>query len=695
MDFDITVKSEREIERDPRYDILFEPVKIGPLVAKNRFYQVPHCNGAGYRYPNTVASMRGTKAEGGWAVVCTEFCSVHPSGDPSPTGHARLWNDDDIAANALMVDAVHKHGSLAGCETVLTGAYSHNRDSREIAYSPSPRPSPLGDFPSHSRAMSKSDIKELRLWHRQGVRRAKQAGFDLVYLYVAHGVSILHDFLSPRINQRTDEYGGSLENRTRLIREILEETREEVGSQCAVAIRYSLDDAVADHGMGREEARDAMELLAELPDLWDLTVGYIDWPTSRFAQENWMEPWLEHVRKVSTKPVVSVGRLTSPDTMVSLVKRGLVDFIGAARPSIADPFLPNKIKEGRPEDIRECIGCNICIASQFMVTPARCTQNPTMMEEWRRGWHPEKLNISRSQSSVLVVGSGPAGLEAAHALGKRGYTVALAESSRDLGGHLLKVTRLPGLGEWIRVRDYRLTQLNKLPNVELYPESDLTAEQILEFGYDHVALATGAHWRHDGVGRRHARPIPRNDHSIVLSPDDVMNGQVIDGPIVIFDDDHYFMGGALAELLAKQGRAVTLVTTTALASSWTVYTGDQAFIQERLLKLGVVIVANTDIIAIDGAHVTCECVFTGRQTQIEARSFIPVTSRVCNDNLYNELAGPEDALPAGLKSLVRIGDCLSPATIAQSIYSGHKYARQLEESPDSIVARRELQMIDG
>lgn len=694
MNVEAAIKPKHEARRDPRYDILFEPVKIGPLVARNRFYQVPHCNGAGYRYPNTVAGMRGVKAEGGWAVVCTEFCSVHPAGDPSPTGHARLWDEDDVRANALMVDAVHRHGSLAGCETVLTGAYTHNRDSREIAYSPTSRPSPLNDFPSHSRTVSKTEIREIRGWHRQGVRRARQAGFDIVYLYVAHGVSILHDFLSPRTNQRTDEYGGSLENRTRLIREILEETREEIGGDGAVAIRFSLDEVIADRGMSKEEARDAMELLAELPDLWDLTVGYIDWPTSRFAQENWMEPWLAHVRKVSSKPVVSVGRLTSPDTMVSLVKRGLVDFIGAARPSIADPHLPNKIKEGRPEDIRECIGCNICIASQFMVTPVRCTQNPTMMEEWRRGWHPERMNIARSASSVLIVGSGPAGLEAAQALGKRGYAVTLAESSRELGGHLLKVTRLPGLGEWIRVRDYRLSQIQKLANVEIFLESALTAEQVLEFGFDHVALATGAQWRADGVGRRHAFPLLRHEGSVVMSPDDIMNGAEVKGPVVIFDDDHYFMGGSLAEVLAKQGHAVTLVTAAALASSWTVFTGDQGFIQERLLKSGIEIVPNTDIMSIGDGSVTAECVFTGRRREIAASTFVPVTSRISDDRLYRELVGSEEKVPPQLKTLTRIGDCLSPSTIAQSVYSGHKYARQLEESPESIMVKREVQKID-
>ena len=193
--------------------------------------------------------------------------------------------------------------------------------------------------------------------------------------------------------------------------------------------------------------------------------------------------------------MVGVGRITSPDDMVSLIKRGVVDFIGAARPSIADPFLPQKIEEGRSEDIRECIGCNICVSGDFLATPIRCTQNPTMGEEWRKGWHPSASRKSK-RCEGADVGAGPAGMECARALGQRGYPVTLAEASTVLGGRVAGECRLPGLAEWGRVRDYRQTQIAKMINVETFLDSRLNAEQVLEFGAAHVV------WRPDRGGGR-------------------------------------------------------------------------------------------------------------------------------------------------------------------------------------------------
>ena len=162
------------------------------------------------------------------------------------------------------------------------------------------------------------------------------------------------------------------------------------------------------------ERPDMLAMLAELPDLWDINIADYsrEMGVSRFIKEGSLEAYVSYVKSITTKPVVSVGRFTSPDTMVSQIKRGIVDFIGAARPSIADPFLPSKIEQGRLDEIRECIGCNNCYVGDTISTPIRCTQNPTMGEEWRRGWHPEKIEARGSDSTVLVIGAGPAGLEA-------------------------------------------------------------------------------------------------------------------------------------------------------------------------------------------------------------------------------------------------------------------------------------------
>ena len=189
-------------------------------------------------------------------------------------------------------------------------------------------------------------------------------------------------------------------------------------------------------------------------------------------------------------------------------QQGLADLIGCARPSIAGPFLPKKIEEGRFEDVRECIGCNVCVSGDFTMSPLRCTQNPAMGEEWRKGWHPERIRAKASDRPVLVVGAGPAGLEAAQALGKRGYEVTLAEKGTALGGRVTRECRLPGLSAWARVRDYREQQLHKLANVQVYFDSGLDADAVMEFGFPRIVVATGARWRKDGVGRQWTRPMP-------------------------------------------------------------------------------------------------------------------------------------------------------------------------------------------
>ncbi len=250
-------------------------------------------------------------------------------------------------------------------------------------------------------------------------------------------------------------------------------------------------------------------MLAELPDLWDININnyYQEMGVSRFIKEGSLEEHMSFVKSVTTKPVVTVGRFTSPDTMVSQVRRRVVDFIGAARPSIADPFLPKKIEEGRLEEIRECIGCNICYTGDSLGVPIRCTQNPAIGEEWRRGWHPETIAKKGSESSVLVVGAGPAGLEATRALGQRGYRVTLVEATRELGGRVTRESTLPGLGEWLRVRDYRVQQIDAMSNVEVFRESDLSVDEVLAVEADHIVVSTGATWRADGIGRNHPQPL--------------------------------------------------------------------------------------------------------------------------------------------------------------------------------------------
>jgi len=557
------------MKRDPFYDILFEPLKIGPLTARNRFYQAPHCNGMGEHRPHMHAAMRGVKAEGGWAVVNTEHCSMHPSSDMLGEVVQTLWDDDDIPALALMTDAVHEHGALAGIQLAHGSYYVTNRVTREVVMGPAAIPVSAYD-PVQARAMTKKDIRQLLEWQKKASQRAIKAGFDIINVD-ANFSTVAFQFLSPR-NQRADEYGGSVRNRARLLKELIEVTHEAAGPDCAVTVRMIVDEMIGSAGLvAGQDGLEVVAYLDDLVDLWDLLIGTWadDSPTSRFAPaEGHQEPLISLFKKVTQKPVAGVGRFTSPDTMVAQIKRGVLDMIGAARPSIADPFLPKKIEEGRVEDIRECIGCNICVSSHYTMSPLRCTQNPTMGEEWRRGWHPERIIAKGSDASVLVVGGGPAGLECARALGERGYPVTLAEATRELGGRINRESRLPGLTVWARVKEWRIAQINKLSSVKIYRESLLGAKEILEYGFRHVVMATGARWRRDGIGRANFKPIAGADCGQIYTPDDIMDGTVPDGPLVIFDDDHYYMGSLIAEKLRSEGVKVTIVTPAADIAAW-------------------------------------------------------------------------------------------------------------------------------
>ena len=665
--------------RDPRYDVLFEPIAIGPVTAKNRFYQVPHATGTGSAMANTRAGIRESKAEGGWAVVCTGYCSIHPTSDDRHYPFSSLWNDADVKAQSVMVDAVHRHGALAGVELWHGGGVVANKVTREAPLSPSGVGEPVYvTHPIQPRAMDKADIDDLLSWQKAAAQRARSAGFDIVYVYAGMGY-LPFQFLVSRYNKRTDNYGGAFENRARLLREMIEVTRQAVGPDCAVAVRLTAEENMGAQGFrGEVEGEALLDLIGDMPDLWDVKLGFADdGVTSRFTDEAYHEPFVRYVKAKTGKPVVGVGRFTSPDTMVRQIKSGVLDLIGAARPSIADPFLPQKIEEGRIDEIRECIGCNVCVATYAEGVPIRCTQNPTMGEEWRRGWHPERIAPRGSDDTVLVVGSGPAGLECARALGQRGYDVTLAEAGEELGGRVTRESRLPGLAAWARVRDWRLGRLDTMTNVEVYRDSRLTAANVLELAPHHVVLATGARWKPDlPVG---ADGVPDVTGVAVLTPDDVVDEKPAAGDVLVLDLDPYYMGGVIAEKLARDGHGVCLVTPNTAVSPWTALTEEQHRIMVRLLDLGVDIVTTHHLLGVDGSGARIASIYDARERAVPCDTLVVVGTRAPVDGLARELDGRhDDVAAAGIRDITSIGDAYAPGAIVHAVASGHRYARELD-----------------
>ncbi|HRD63274.1 MAG TPA: FAD-dependent oxidoreductase [Nocardioides sp.] len=683
--------------RNPQHDVLFEPVRLGPKTMRNRFWQTPHSIAAGSDFPGFQAAYRGMKAEGGWGAVFVEATAVSVDADVDPLTIVRLWDEGDVRNLQITTDAVHAHGSLAGVELFYGGAPINSGEARHPYLGPTQTVTE-SNYLSSVAEMGPEDIGYVQGLYVAAALRARAAGFDLITVGLNHAISVLSKFLIPRYNRRTDEYGGSFENRARFARETVAAVREAVGDDCAVGIRFAFDTLPEPYGFGADgtvgddEGVRFIEHLDDLVDYWDLHVGGMtaqgeDIGPSRTHAENHQRDYVAVAKAHTSKPVVNVGRFTNPDTMAAAIRAGQCDIIGGARPSIADPFLPSKIERGLLAEIRECIGCNVCISKFDFGSRIACTQNATIGEEYRRGWHPERFTPAANRDrTVLVVGAGPAGLECATVLAKRELAgVHLVDARAALGGHVDWVASLPGLAEWRRLIEHRQVQLDRLPNVESILNTRLGVDEVLDYGAEIVVIATGSHWADDGRHGSHMDAVPGADSRLphVLTPEQVMvDGKPVGDRVVVFDSEGYFMGYQLATKLVSDGHRVTIVTEHHVVSPYSQLTWETARVNRELRALGVEVLTDHSLRGITPGSALVGEAWTDRQVELAADSVVLVTQRYSDDRLYRELRADGDALErAGIVGLYRIGDCYAPNFIAESIYSGHRLAREID-SPD-------------
>ena len=360
--------------RDPRHDVLFEPVRIGPKTLRNRFYQVPHCTGFGVEKPWTQARHRGAQGRGRLGLGVHGVLLDQPRERRVPVRLGAALGRRRRARAAAHDRGAHEHGALAAVELWHGGIHVEARESRTVPLAPSQIASEFEPLVV-PKAMELSDIRRTQDDWVAAALRAREAGFDIVYVYGSH-TYLPTQFLSPRYNHRTDAYGGSFENRARFWLETLELVREAVGDDCAIAIRIAAD-TLDGAGIEPEEGLAFIRAAEPLVDLFDCVVGglagaaRLDAGASRFFATGYQLEWTARFREATAKPIVGTGLMVDPDVMADVIESGVWDLIGAARPSIADPFLPLKIEQGRYDEIRACIGCNACYALANRGAPPR------------------------------------------------------------------------------------------------------------------------------------------------------------------------------------------------------------------------------------------------------------------------------------------------------------------------------------
>ena len=320
-----------------------------------------------------------------------------------------------------------------------------------------------------------------------------------------------------------------------------------------------------------------------------------------------------------------------------------------------------------------------------------------MGEEWRNGWHPEKILTTKNRKRVLVVGSGPAGLEASRVLGQMGHKVALAEKSRELGGRIITEARLPGLSEWIRVRDWRITQINKCKNIEVFPESYMTADSVLELGYEDVVIATGARWAKDSIGRHSDCDFKKADMKMIVSGDEVLENPIKSkSKFVIYDDDHYYFGSVLALELKRQGHEVTLVSPAGRVCSWGEFTDEQTRSNTEIIKAGIKVINNYKIEVVMNGIAELSCIFSGEPKEVPCDFVVPITRKMPVTDLYDDLCSRADNWGSnGVQKVIKIGDAEAPSIIAAAVHSGYRSAIEVDNPASDALnfSKREHPLI--
>jgi 2,4-dienoyl-CoA reductase-like NADH-dependent reductase (Old Yellow Enzyme family) len=671
----------------PKYPNVFSPIRLGPVEIPTRYFFAPHGSAlsAGSKPLDDLVAYSTERVRGGGCGLVVVALAIHERGrtrQPSPHPH------ENAAAFRVMADSIHEAGGKIFGETLYhwTGAGQWQPLSPPaMAFGPSVRQFAHGGRSVSTHAMSVSEIALMLAAIRQTAAHMREAGFDGIMLHGSHA-ALIEQFLSPYFNTRTDEYGGSFENRMRFVVEALEAAREGGGAEFAVGMRLNCDEQIAG-GYGVETAHGVVKALCErgLLDYIDLDVGlepqqfHHGMPTG-FERKQYYRPFVEKVRTAAGKvPVLSVlGNITDMAEAEAAIFAGVCDVAGSARQLIAEPRFVQNAREGKEVLSRTCIACNWCTAAGGDGAQG-CSINPASYRE--RLWGEMSFTPAKRKCAVVVVGGGPGGMEAARVAALKGHDVTLLESRNRLGGALALWADLPGRGHYRAAVDWWIAELGRL-NVDVQLGREASAKDVLARQPDAVIVATGARYSPGGRSITLDADIPGHDLLCVHRPEDILLGGARPrGRVFVFDSEGYHTGTGTAELLASGGAEVHFVTAGySPVSARNTDNWEERYIVQRLKAHRVRLRPSTWLSNIDHGAVELYDVHTGEKSREPADAVVLSTAREPVDNIARELEG---CVP----QLFTIGDALAARMLAAATYEGQKFARAIGEDgvPASVT----------
>ncbi|HEV8674062.1 MAG TPA: FAD-dependent oxidoreductase [Methylomirabilota bacterium] len=647
------------------FQTLFSPFRLKGVTLRNRIVSTPHSDGMaedGLVSARMLAYFRA-KAEGGAGLIMGPAGgAVHPT-SPTRAGGLELYRPEAVAGLARLARLVHAAGAAYIPQLTHWGRRGSSGDRPEPLLAPSPIPEPVSA--ENPRALTEAEIAEIVAGYAAAARRAQEAGADGVDL-VAYANHLPDQFWSPLSNRRTDRYGGSLENRMRFSLEMLEAIRRAVGPSFIVGLRITGDEFV-EGGLEPPVLREIAGRLARSGLMDYLSVsggaGMTPWAQAAVVPGHWWPPgcfaeYARAMREVAAGlPLLYAGRVVRPEMAERLVADGTCDLVAMTRAILTDPEMPTKAREGRLDEIRYCVGANVCIARRYgHHQPVACIYNPSAGRETEL----EPLRPAAPARRIVVAGGGPAGLEAARVAAQRGHQVVLFEAAGEIGGHLRLEAAVPHRHELRGIIDYYRRELARL-GVETRPGIRATAEGVLGERPDAVVVATGSRPAGAEVGL---------DGMVVLTADAVLGGARAVGRALVFDDDGRYRGPGAALLLAQQGTPVEVVTPE-LHVGIRLDPSNLPPFYRHLLRAGVTLTPNHTLAGASRGTLRLRNVFTAAEVERPGIDTVVVAllRRIPEDGLYHELRDRAEVYLVGDAAAARPTDkvILEAAVLARRL----------------------------